>query len=588
MKFSHLVALFLIYAGTLFAPVCAAQLDLAAAVKAGDVVGVQKLLSRGANVNATEADGTSPLLNAVYVQDTNIVQLLVNAGADVNFSSREGFTPLCLAAQTGNSAITALLLRAGARVNQTMQDGETPLMMAARTGNVETIQALLNHGALVNVRENLRGTTALMWAAAYKNAPAVRLLVANGANVSMRSGTTAPGRGPYLAPSAHSVLRYYYFGRGPNGAELKVKNAKAFGKSAEIDHAPPKALLLSHLPAELLKEFRKEKGSPAPKRMPVKKTRGGLTALHFAARVGDLASVKALVKAGANVNERSADGWTALLTATQNRYYDIGQYLLDHGADPNISNYGGWTPLYIAVDNRNIEGGDYPVRKARGMTHFDFIELLLKDGANPNLRMRSSTETRTIFTQQWIRENGATPFLRAAQSSDLKVMKLLLKYGADPNINTTDGVTPLMVASGIGWVKGVTYEWSEDANKKTIKLLLQLGNDPNAHDFVDHRTALMGAAHKGRNYAVKMLVAAGANLAAHDIGSRDSMGVHTGVTWQAIDYADGLVRVGVQSADPHPATSALIRKLMVQRGLKVPPKGRTLASICVVALCKYK
>ena len=70
-----------------------------------------------------------------------------------------------------------------------------------------------------------------------------------------------------------------------------------------------------------------------------------------------------------------------------------------------------------------------------------------------------------FFTHQWLREEGATPFLRAAQSSDLELMKLLLQYGADPNINTSVGVTPLMVAAGIAWVEGVTFEWSEQANR---------------------------------------------------------------------------------------------------------------------------
>ena len=44
-----------------------------------------------------------------------------------------------------------------------------------------------------------------------------------------------------------------------------------------------------------------------------------------------------------------------------------------------------------------------------------------------------------------------------------------------------------------------------------------------------------------------------------------------------LDYADGLVRVGVQSAIPHPETAALLRKLMTERGLPVPPANRTLA-----------
>ena len=121
--------------------------------------------------------------------------------------------------------------------------------------------------------------------------------------------------------------------------------------------------------------------------------------------------------------------------ATQNRFYQLGSYLIDQGADVNKTNKGGWTPLYLAVDNRNIEGGDYPVRKG-DMDHLDFIKKLLDKGADVNARMTDNTEGRTVFTNQWLDENGATAFLRASQSSDLVVMRLLLAHGADPKIAT--------------------------------------------------------------------------------------------------------------------------------------------------------
>ena len=70
-------------------------------------------------------------------------------------------------------------------------------------------------------------------------------------------------------------------------------------------------------------------------------------------------------------------------------------------------------------------------------------------------------------------------------------MKLLLEHGADPSIATDYNVTPLMVASGIGWVEGVTYEWSAQATYDTVKLLLDLGADVNAQDTLDERTALI-------------------------------------------------------------------------------------------------
>jgi hypothetical protein len=121
-----------------------------------------------------------------------------------------------------------------------------------------------------------------------------------------------------------------------------------------------------------------------------------------------------------------------------------------------------------------------------------------------------------------------------------------------------------MVACGIGWVEGVTYEWSKEKTLETIKLLLRLGVDVNARDRGDGRTALMGAAHKGDDEAIKLLVAQGADLGARDIGSRDSIQRPVVTTWQAIDYAEGLVRVGVQPAIAHPETAGLLRQLMTR------------------------
>ena len=99
----------------------------------------------------------------------------------------------------------------------------------------------------------------------------------------------------------------------------------------------------------------------------------------------------------------------------------------------------------------------------------------------------------------------------------------------------------------------------------------------------------MGAAHKGRNEVILLLLDRGAKLETRDKGSRDTGNAASkiaGHTWQTLDYAEGLVRVGVQSAIPHPETAELIRKLMAERGLPVPPPNRTSDSICVVEICQ--
>ena len=118
-----------------------------------------------------------------------------------------------------------------------------------------------------------------------------------------------------------------------------------------------------------------------------------------------------------------------------------------------------------------ITGGDYPLRKP-DMDHLDFIRKLIDKGADVNHRVQDTTWFRTVFPSQWVHETGATAFWRASQSSDLAVMKLLLDHGANPNIATTINVTPLQVAAGIGWVEGVTYEWSKEANVEAVKLLV--------------------------------------------------------------------------------------------------------------------
>jgi ankyrin repeat protein len=164
----------------------------------------------------------------------------------------------------------------------------------------------------------------------------------------------------------------------------------------------------------------------------------------------------------------------------------------------------------------------------------------------------------------------------------------LLAHGADPGALTDFGDTALSAAAGIGWVDGVTFEWSRQDNLAAIKMLLNLGLDPNTAN-ADGRTPLMAAALKGRSEIVQLLVDSGARLETRDRGSRDTDKLASklaGHTWQALDYADGLVRTGVQSAVNHPETAALIRKLMTERGLPVPPPNRVVDSICIVDICQ--
>jgi ankyrin repeat protein len=607
----------------------AGRSDVADAAMRGDKAAVRTLIQQKADVNAAQIDGATAVHWAVYKDDAEMLETLITAGALTDVKNREGITPLHMASLFGDARIVGRLIKAGADPKQRGPAGETMLMLAARNGNPEVIKTLIAAGANVNARETIRGTTPLMWAVEQHHPAAVKALLDGGADFSLKSaGAGLPrnymsgkvntaqveaaaarqmrasaaghtyeeqlkieGVGGRFGGQDRSQLQTGQQGQGQNQGQGQGQGFGGRGgrgqrgqQQQQAAATPPPAAAAAAAAAN-----NDDDDSEVIVAGLVGTGGGGLTALVLAAREGDLESAKFLVDKGANVNQVTEYGWTPLLVATNNRHYKLGEYLIEHGADVNLANKGSWTPLYLATDNRNIEGGDFPVPKP-DIDHLEYIKFLLDHKANPNARAKDNTLTRTIFTMQWFFENGATPFVRAAQSSDLELLKLLVQHGADPMIKTEYADTALTAAAGIGWVEGVTYEHSPKANVETVKYLLDLGLDPNAANQ-DGRTPLMGAALKGRNEVVQLLVDHDAKLDQRDKGSRDTdttVSVNAGHTWQPVDYADGLVRVGVQSAIVRPETGALIRKLMAERNMPFPPTNRTVYSVCVVELCKER
>jgi ankyrin repeat protein len=590
------------------------------------------LIKAGADVNKANRQGVTPLSMAALYGNARMVALLVEAGADVKARGPNGETMLMLAARNGNPEVIDLLVKGGADVNarETVR-GTTALMWAAEQRHAAAVKALLAAGADPGLKSGGAGLPR-NYMAQRVNTRAVeeaqrrreRAKTAgrtydeqiewenqNGLPVGGR-GAPGGGQGGQGANPA---------GNNNNGAGAPAAGAPAAAAPPAQQQPPAPATPQAGAPAAPQagqaggrgggrgrgagagggQQNAQGQGQGGQAAAPdpddddtevvvaglVGSGGGGLTAMIFAAREGDLESTKALLDAKADINQTTEYGWTPLLTAINNRNYKLAMYLLERGANPNIANKGGWTPLYLATDNRNIEGGDYPVPRP-DLDHLEIIQALLDKGADPNATIRENTLTRTIFTMQWFFESGASPFLRAAQSSDTELMKLLLKYKADPKIRTDYGDTALTLAAGIGWVDGVTYERSAKENVEAVRMLLDLGLDPNGSN-TEGRTPLMGAALKGRNEVVQMLVDAGGRLETRDRGSRDTHipgASIAGHTWQALDYAEGLVRVGVQSAVSRPETAQLIRKLMKEKGLPAPPENRTVQSICITDICQ--
>jgi ankyrin repeat protein len=128
---------------------------LIAAVEAGELPDVRKLLAEGAPANtADEASGQSVLMTAAGRGHTEIVEALLKAGADANaVDPRAGATALHKACQGGHLEVVRILVESGALIDhQTTGTGHTPLVEAIWFKAVDIVEYLLGRDARIELR----------------------------------------------------------------------------------------------------------------------------------------------------------------------------------------------------------------------------------------------------------------------------------------------------------------------------------------------------------------------------------------------------------------------------------------------------
>lgn len=155
------------------------------AAQAGDVERTRTLLDGGADINARDKDGMTPLCLAAGHGRTLVTKLLLEKGANVNATCKEDYTPLHLAAWNGHKEILDLLIQHRADVNAKVA-GASPLWMAASKGYVPIVKALLSNGADINAQDN-GGYTPLHEAAGGGHRETVEILLAHGAQINARA-----------------------------------------------------------------------------------------------------------------------------------------------------------------------------------------------------------------------------------------------------------------------------------------------------------------------------------------------------------------------------------------------------------------
>ena len=422
-----------------------AEPDLVAAVRTGDLAAVRSLIGSETDVDAPQGDGATALHWAAHRSDLEATALLIEAGAEVNAANALGATPLWLAAKNGAAGIAERLLDAGADPNVTLRMGETPLMSAARSGSLAVVEMLLDRGADVNAAERERGQTALMWAAAQQHAGVVRLLAERGADL-------------------HARTRVW------EQLENTAGNTNTSGN------------------------FRMR--------------HGGSTALLFAARNGDLATARALVEAGADVDDTAAAGSSALVIAAHSGHGPLGVYLLEEGADPNVA-AAGYTALHAAT--------------LRGQAAL--AAALLAHGADLDAIVERGTPGRRFSADFSIRHQavGANTFWLAARYGELDILRALAEWGGDPHVSPASRWSALKAAMGVPQISqedrrnrvdapdSVEHIDQEELTLDLARIVLALGVDVNQADDRGN-TALHDAVRTGFASVVDLLAAHGADV----------------------------------------------------------------------------
>lgn len=461
---------------------------------------------------AVVASPSESLLDAIKARDTAEALRLLDEGdkSDARLAEADGTTVLHYAARLNDAALIGRLLEMGADGAAQNRYGVSPLYVAAQNGNAGIVSQLLAHGVDPNLALP-EGETVLMTAARTGDVATIDALLDSGADVNAREGW---------------------------------KGQTALMWAAAENNAPAVRRLI---------EAGAERDATSDG--------GEFTALMFAIRSGAIDAARALLDSGGDVNAQMQDGTSLLVLAVTNAHYETASVLLDYGADPN-ADAQGWTALHqIAWSRRWNMGFNLPGPYPTGdLDSLALVREIVARGADVNARQRAEPEDGN---RNKLNRIGATAFLLAAKACDLPLMRVLLELGADPAITTENGTTALMAAAGVGiWAPGENPGTHEEA-LGAVRLAFEVGggdvNDVNA----DGDTALHGAVYRGGAIPViEFLVRNGARLDAVNAFG-----------WMPVTAADGLEYTPAV-LKRYPEAAALLRRMMAEQGLPVPPSSQ--------------
>ena len=302
------------------------------AISSDHVYVSQLLINEGANINAEDQFGNSPLLLAVKSTKSKVfVTMLLKEKVDIKCKKNARECPIIQASRSGNREIIEMLLDAGADINAENEFGQTALTAAVVNEDTDTAEMLLERGADPNIGK----PRPIIEAARTRNKRLIDIL-SHGRRVVNLNATDEQGNTALIVALqkgyqdiAHQLLEA--------GANPNVEN-----KSGEIPLiiALEKEYIDMSLPHELLKRGAK----------PNVKNTSGEPAIIIALKKGYLEVFDELLEhENIDINAQNTDGDTPLIVAFREGHLDVVYKLLEKGANPNIPNQAGETVLKMIV-----------------------------------------------------------------------------------------------------------------------------------------------------------------------------------------------------------------------------------------------
>ncbi len=416
------------------------------AVHHKDALLVRRLLEAGADPNAKNDYNATPMTVAAVHGDFTIMQSLLDAGGDPESPNPDGQTLLMAVARTGNTDTATLLLERGADVNAREHWGEQmALMWASSQSQPEMVRLLIEHGAQVDARGKDNswpryitseprvkpidpgGYTPLLYAAREGCQGCIEALLDGGADIDL---TDLWGQSPLLMATLNlhwdaanlliergaDIHRWDWWGRNAlyHTIDLHLIPSSRRGDLPSTDQLTALDIARTLLEMGINPDMRLKKEPPfraggdrgyTDASPDGRVLNGGATALHKAAKAGDVEAVELLLAYDANVNAANKiyDVTPILTAAGVWRVYGIfmeypisGEYktaeqaaaimrlLVDAGANihdvasngHNVAHGAAKAGWNAALQYAWEQGVDFHARDVGGMTPRDLAEMM--------------------------------------------------------------------------------------------------------------------------------------------------------------------------------------------------------------------